>query len=51
MVQRDEAWLAAATPEQIAEATQAGELWTLMGVEVNELGNRPADLGRGIRRV
>jgi hypothetical protein len=48
-VQRDEAWLAAATAEQITAAQVAGELSVLLGAEVNELGNRPDEL-RGIAR-
>lgn len=48
-LQRDEAWLAAATADQINAAQVAGELSALLGSEVNKLGNRPDEL-RGVVR-
>lgn len=44
--QRNEEWVAAATPEQIAAARVAGELAVLLGAEVNGLGNT-AEMVRG----
>ena len=47
--QKPESWLESATPEQIDNAFQAGELDEIMGVPRNEAGNRLTDL-RGIQR-
>jgi hypothetical protein len=48
-VQRNDAWVKAATPEQIDVAHEAGELDEILGVQRNEAGNRISDL-KGVSR-
>ncbi len=44
--QRNEAWIALATPAEIAAARKAGELAVLLGSTVNALGDT-AEMVRG----
>ena len=46
VVQRDEDWVKAATPEQIDAARRAGELVEYCGGTVNSLGNQVDSSGR-----
>jgi len=47
--QKPESWLESATPEQIDNAFEAGELDDIMGIPRNQAGNRLTDL-RGVQR-